>query len=181
MIGPHLAGIHPGQQGIDPPHRFDPPGFLHILDEMLIDLRQYPCVVAGPVMVEGRQLQMVGHRVQLVIFQPRIKGSADGHRIHGGKGVGQAAAPRRRPDKGGVKGGVVGHQHTAIPAKGVKRLQRFLFPRRIPDHIVVDAGQLGDLWRNRPPWIDKGVELLQNLAVFHPYRADFGQPVVLAA
>ena len=56
---------------------------------------------------------------------------------------------------------------SAAPARSAAR----------PDHRVGDAGQHGDLRRNRPPRVDQSGELAEHLTTAYLDRADLGDPV----
>ena len=81
MEGRNLLGVHTGQQRVDAVHGFDAAALLHFLDHAGKNLGQHPGIVTGPVMVEGWQLEVIGHGVQLVIFEARIQRPADGNSV----------------------------------------------------------------------------------------------------
>ena len=80
-------------------------------------------------------------------------------------------------DKSHVKARVVGHQHR-VPHKFQKLGQNGLNVRIFHDHLIRDTGQLGDLKRNGPPWIDEGAERIHDLSFDYLYRPDLDDLVL---
>lgn len=68
-------------------------------------------------MLERGKLKGIGHRIQLIIFQPMQKGTGQGHRINGREGKIHIISSGGRLDKRGVKGSVVGHKDGVFPHK----------------------------------------------------------------
>ena len=139
-------------------------------------------VVAGPVVVEGGQLQPVRHDVQLVLSQVRQQVLRQDQGVHiGGREV-QPHLPAPRPDKADVELGVVGRQRPAV-----HELQKFrqglLQLGSVLQHVVSDAGEADDLRRQPPVGVDEGLEPVGDLAVFQHHGADLrnGLPVHLEA
>ena len=62
--------------------------------------------------------------------------------------------------------------------KGQKRVQRVLQLRRAAQHVVCDAGQADDLRRKPALGVDKGLERVDDLAVFQNDRTDLGDGIV---
>ena len=178
VIGTQFFYIAASQSRIDLGDLTDLIILLKPLEQHQENISKNHRVVAGPVMVKGRKLQMLGHRIQLVVFNPRQHGPAHRHRIQIGIGKIQIVPCRYRLDKGGIERSIMSQQHRLLPAKLQKSLYRFLFLGSVDHHTVVDPGQLRDFRRNGTFRIDKGVEYIGNLAIVDPHRADFRNPVV---
>ena len=71
-------------------------------------------IVAGPVVIEGRQLQPVRHDVQLVLAQIRQQVLGQDQRVHIGGFEGQPHLPAAGPDEADVELCVVGRQGPPI-------------------------------------------------------------------
>ncbi len=69
------------------------------------------------------------------------------------------------------------NQHRLVPAERHKIRQRLVLQRGILHHVVFNAGQLGDLRRNLPLRIHKGIESFHHFQSAHLYRTNFNHPV----
>ena len=101
-------------------------------------------VVAGPVVVEGGQVQVLGHNVQLVLAQLRQQVLGQNQAVHRGVGEGEPVLPAAGGDKAHVEVGVVGGQGP-VPGEGQKGLQRLPLGRGPLQHLIGDAGETDDL------------------------------------
>ena len=117
-------------------------------------------VVAGPVVVEGGQLQPVRHDVQLVLAQIRQQVLGQNQGVHIGGLEGQPHLPAARPDEADVELGVVGRQGPAVHELQ-KRRQGLLQLGGVLQHLVGDAGEADDLRRQAAVGVDEGLEPLR--------------------
>ena len=154
--------------------------FLQIGQHDLKDAGQRHGVIDSAVMVEGRNLEVLVDRVQLVVAQPREQRLS--HRQCIDIGILVPADARLLPrlaDEQHIKAvGVVGHKDI-IPAELLKGADGLLRRGGVGDHGIVDAGQVNDLLRDRLAGVDEGAELLflVDLTVFHIDGTDLGQPL----
>ena len=128
-------------------------------------------VVAGPMVLEGGQLQMLRHDVQLVLPQLRQQVLGQNQGIHIGGVKIQTRLPAPGADKSDVELRVVGRQRPP-PDKGQKVLQRLGGLRRALQHLVGDAGEGDDLVGEVPPRVHEGLEPLDDLLPPDHHRAD---------
>lgn len=132
--------------------------------------------------VEGRQVQILGHDIQLELVQLRqeILGQDQGVHIGGVKGDALPAAAG--PDEADVELGVVGRQG-ATAHKVQKGRQGLLGGGGTGKHGVGDAGEADDLRRQAAAGVHEGLEAVGDLAVFQHHGADLGDglPVHLQA
>ena len=139
-------------------------------------------IVAGPVVVEGGQVQMLRHDVQLVLPQVRqeVLGQDQGVDVGGIKV--QPLPPAAGADEADVELSVVGRQRPPVH-EAQKFRQRLPGRRGAPEHLVGDAGQAHDLRRQPAAGVHKGLEPLRHLTVSQHHRADLrdGLPVHLEA
>ena len=114
--------------------------------------------------------------VELVVFEVRQRAARNGQRV--GMGVVHAlpCARGRGAQKGHVKAGVVRHQRAAA-CKVEQAAQRLPLFGGAFDHLIGDAGELGDLGRNGLLGVDKSVKARQHSPVFDQHGADLGQAV----
>ena len=126
--------------------------------------------------LEGGELQGVGHRVQLVVGQLRkqVLGQDQGVKIEGVEAPARAAAVF--PEEPGVKGGVVGAQGR-VPRPVQEGVHRLLRPGRAPQQLVGDPGE-GDGFRAEGvPRLGEGGELVHHRPVPYAHRADLDDGV----
>ena len=162
--------------GVDLLHRLNSL-FLQIAEHDLKDAGQRHGIVHRPVMVEGRNLQVLVDGVQLIVAQTREQRLTHGQRIQIGVVKADACPFSRFADEQHVKAvGVVGHQRQ-FAAEFLECPDGLLRRGRVRHHGIVDAGQLHDLLRDGLAGIDKSGKLLflVDLAVFHHHRADLGE------
>lgn len=74
MIGVGIFIIHPGQSGINLLDALDFLFFLEDLCQLDVDFCQNARVIAGPMMIKITQLEVLGHRYQLMMLQIRKSG-----------------------------------------------------------------------------------------------------------
>ena len=132
--------------------------------------------------VEGGQVQILGHNVQLELVKlgQQVLGQDQGVHIGGVKGDALPAATG--PDEADVKFGVVGRQGAAVH-KGQKGRQGLLGGRGAGKHGVGDAGEADDLRCQAAAGVHEGLEPVGDLAVFQHHGTDLGDglPVHLQA
>ena len=145
-----------------------PPHFFKEGDQ---HIGHHPGIVGGPVVVEGRQIQILRHDIQLILMQLRqqILGQDQRVDIRRLKVKPHLFAPGA--DEADIEGGVVGRQRPAVH-KFQKRRQGFLQRGSVGQHGVGDTGQADDLRRQTAVGIDKGLEGIRDLSVFQHHRAD---------
>ncbi len=144
---------------------------LHLFEKGNQHVAYHGRIVAGPVVVESRQIQILGHNVQLELVELRQKILGQDQRIHisGRKNKSRrGAAPA---DEADVKLRVVGRQRPSVD-EPQERLQRLPWLRGVTQHGVGDARQTYDIRRQRPTRIHKGLEPVGDLAVFQHHGAD---------
>ncbi len=134
-------------------------------------------IVPGPVVVEVRQIQSVGHDVQLEFAQMLQKILGEDQGVRGGVGVGQALPLALRPDEAGVEVGIVGNQHP-VSHEFQELGKDFLDFRGTLEHVLGDAGQLHDLPLQVPLRVNEGLEAAHFLSILQNHRADLNDPVV---
>ncbi len=128
-------------------------------------------VVRSAVMVEGRQIQMLRHDVQLELAQLRQQILRQDQGIHIGGVKGKSRLPAALPNEADVKLGVVCRQRTAVH-EPEKALQRLLEGRSVLQHGVGNAGEADNFRRQPAVWIHKGLEPLRDLPVFQHHGAN---------
>ena len=176
VVGLQLFGVAAPQVGVQLPDKVDVFLRFQLFDHLLEDLAEDGGVVAGTVMVEVLQFEVLGNDVQLV--PPEFRVEAAGHRQGVDRGVGDinAVAVCRRPDKGHVERGVVGDQRP-VPGESEELPEGFLLLRGVLHHLVGDAGEFGDFRRDWALGVDEDIERLLDFSTRNPHRADFGQTV----
>ena len=139
-------------------------------------------IVAGSVVVEGGQVQMLRHNVQLVFAQARQQILGQDQGVHVGGVKVQPHLFASCPDEADVEFRVVGGQGSSVHEfqefrQGVLQLGGIL------QHLVGDAGKADDLRRQAAVGVHEGLEPLGDLAVFQHHRADLrdGLPIHLQA
>ena len=168
----HLAVA--AKAGIDTADRSDLL-FLQILQHDAENAPQRTGILTGAVSLVGGQLQVLVDGALLVVVEAGV------HRLRHGQGVDirwlelDAAPLGRNTEEADIEGvGVVGHEDP--PGRKVEEgLQRFGLTGGIGDHLVGDAGQLGDLGGDGLAGFDESVKFLHDFAVFHDDAADLGQ------
>ena len=130
-------------------------------------------VVAGPVVLEGGQLQMVGHNIQLELVQLRQQVLGQNQRVHVGGIKGEPLRPAPGPDEANVKFRIVGRQGP-VPHKGQKIRQGLGRLGRTPEHLVGDAGEGDDLRGEVAARVHEGLESVDDLPLPDNHRADLG-------
>ena len=150
---------------------------LHAVEERDEHIAHHGRIVGSPVVVEGGQLQMLRHNVQLVLAQLRQQVLGQDQTVNVGRVEIQARLAAASPDKADVELRVVGRQRTAV-YEVKERGQRVLQLRCAHQHGVSDAGQTDVLRRQPPLGIDKGLKTLGDLTVFQHHRADLGDGLV---
>ena len=123
---------------------------------------------------------MFCHQVQLYPAKFGQQLPAKWHGIQIGAGQFHPLALGGGFQKAHVKGSVVGDENGVFPAELEKFLQGFCFQRSVSEHAFLNAGEVGDFFRQGSLGVDVGVKLLQNLPIFHQHRPDFNNPVALA-
>ena len=147
------------------------PQLLHFAEEVGQHIGHGGRVVAGPVVVEGRQLKVLGHDVQLILAQVGQQVLGQDQAVDGGVLKGDAVFPAPGGDKAHVKVRIVGGQGP-VPHKVQKGPQGLLLAGGSLQHLIGDAGELNDLRVQDAPGGDKGVEPLPHLSMFQHHCAD---------
>ena len=145
----------------------------HALEERDEHIAHHAGVVAGPVVVEGGQIKMLRHDVQLVFAQLRQQILGQNEGVHVGGMEVQTRLTAAGTDEADVELRVVGRQGPAghkvqEAAKGLGGLGG------VGEHGVGDARQADDLRRQAAAGIHKGLEAVGNLPIFQHHGADFG-------
>ena len=120
-----------------PPHSLKK-GYQHI--------PHHPRVVRRPVVVEGGQIQMLRHDVQLILAQAWQQILRQNERINIGRLERNAALPAARADKADIKFRVVCRKRR-VTRESEERRQRVLELWRAAQHLVRDTGQTDNLRR----------------------------------
>ena len=139
-------------------------------------------IVTGPVVVEGRQVQVLRHDVQLVLAQIRQQVLCQDQGVHIGGLERDALFLAACPDEADIELGVVGRQRPAVHELQ-KRRQGLPGLGGVLEHLVGDAGETHDLRRQVAAGVHEGLEPLADLAVSQYHGADLGDglPVHLEA
>ena len=127
--------------------------------------------------VELRELQVVGHDVELVLAELGQEILRENQRVEIRRLERDAALFAACADEADIKLRIVRSERAAA-RKGQKRVQRVLQLRRAAQHVVCDAGQADDLRRKPALGVDKGLERVDDLAVFQNDRTDLGDGIV---
>ena len=186
MFGAALGLIAAGPQlqhfAVDLLQAGDAQLLFHFLKKRDEHIPHHGRVVGGAVVVEGGQIQMLRHDVQLVLAQLRQQVLRQDQGVHIGGVEVQPHPAAARPDEADVELRVVRRQRVAVH-KLQERRQRLLQLGRVRQHGVGDTGQADDLRRQAAVGIHEGLEPLGDLAVFQHHRADLrdGLPLHLQA
>ena len=135
-------------------------------------------VVAGPVVVEGGQVQVLRHDIQLIFPQTRQQVLGQDQGVDIGRLEVQARLLAALADEADVEFRVVGRQGPTV-YEFQKLRQSLGGPGGVLEHFVRDAGEADDLRRQPLPRVYEGLEPLGDLPVPQHHRADFrnGLPV----
>ena len=129
-------------------------------------------VVVRPVMAAHVDAVVSAEGIQLMVHHVVVEDVAGEHE---GVRVGQIEADAELlpvvGDEADVEPGVVGHE-TRTAAEVPEPLQSVPAGRRANEHILCDAGELGDVLGDDHAVVDEGVEPLGDPAVHHPDLAD---------
>ena len=146
-------------------------------EELGQHLRDRDRIVGRAVVVELRELQVVGHDVELVLAELGQEILRENQRVEIRRLERDAALFAACADEADIKLRIVRSERAAA-RKGQKRVQRVLQLRRAAQHVVCDAGQADDLRRKPTLGVDKGLERVDDLAVFQNDRTDLGDGIV---
>ena len=135
-------------------------------------------VIGGPVVVEFRQAQSVGHDVQLVFSQIRHQVLRQNERVDIGRLEGDIQALTCGRYKADVKVRVVGAKRP-VSHEAQKFRKNFLNRGRTLQHLVGNACELDDLGKKLSARRDEGLEGIKHLIALHDCRADLDDRVVL--
>ena len=149
------------------------------LDQIEEDLAEHRRIIRGAVVVERLELQVFRDRVELAVLDVLEHRAAHGDRIDVDVREFHVVPAAGRAQERGVEARVVRDEDRALPAEFKERAHGLFLFRRAPHHFVGDAGQLGDLLRNRLFGVDERVEALGDLAAVDAHRADFGDALGL--
>ena len=128
-------------------------------------------VVGCPVVVEGRQVQMLRHHIQLEFAQLRQQILRQDKRVHISRVKGKSRLPAALPNEADVKLGIVSRQRATIH-ESQKRLQCVFQRGCIGQHGIGDARETDNLRGQVTVWIHKGLEPVRDLPVFQHHGAD---------
>ena len=159
-----------GHGGVDVLQTVDSHG-LQLLKERRQHIGHCGRVIAGPVVVEGGQLEVLGHNVQLILAQLRQQVLGQNQAVNGWIGKGDPVFPAPGGDKAHVKLRVVGGQRP-VPHEVQKGPQGLLLRGRAHQHLVGDAGEVDDLRTENAPGGYEGVKGFGDLSVFQHCRTD---------
>ena len=175
--GPQLQHL-----GVDVLEAADAQFFFHLLEKRDQHIGHHGRVIGSPVVVEGGQVQILGHNVQLELVQLRQEILGQDQGVHIGGVEGKPLPAAAGPDEADVELGVVGRQGAAVH-KGQKGRQGLLGGGGTGKHGVGDAGEADDLRRQAAAGIHEGLEAVGDLAVLQHHGADLGDglPVHLQA
>ena len=151
----------------------DPQLLFHFLKKRDEHIAHHGRIIGSAVVVEGGQLQMLRHDVQLILVQLRQQVLRQNERVHIRRVEVQPHLAAASPNEADVKLRVVGRQRPAVHKLQECR-QRLLQLRRVRQHGIGDAGQADDLRRQPPVGIHEGLEPLGDLAVLQHHGADLG-------
>ena len=186
VLGEAAGLAAPGPQlqhlGVDLLQAADAQLLFHLLEKRDQHIGHHGRVVGGPVVVEGGQVQILGHNVQLELVQLRQEILGQDQGVHIGGVEGDALPAAAGPDEADVKFGVVGRQGAAAH-KVQKGRQGLLGGGGTGKHGVGDAGEADDLRRQAAAGVHEGLEAVSDLAVLQHHGADLGDglPVHLQA
>ena len=186
VLGKAAGLAAPGPQlqhlGVDVLEAADAQLLFHLLEKRDQHVGHHGRIVGGPVVVEGGQVQVLGHDVQLELVQLRQEILGQDQGVHIGGVEGKPLPAAAGPDEADVKFGVVGRQGAAAH-KVQKGRQGLLGGRGTGKHGVGDAGEADDLRRQAAAGIHEGLEAVSDLAVLQHHGADLGDglPVHLQA
>ena len=136
-------------------------------------------IIRCPMVVEGRQIQILRHHVKLIFAQLGQEILAEDQGIQAGitERTPHAAAPLR--DKAHIKLRVMGRQR-AVAHPVEEQIQPLLLTRRVGHHFIGNTGQLYDLPRDGLAGIQEGVVFVDDLTVFQHHSADLGNALPAA-
>ena len=135
-------------------------------------------VIGGPVVVEFRQAQSVGHDVQLVFPKVGHQVLRQNERIDIGRLEGDIQALTCGCHEADVKVRVVGAKRP-VSHEAQKFRKNFLNRGRALQHLVGNARELNDLGKKLSARRDEGLEGIKHLIALHDCRADLDDRVVL--
>ena len=133
-------------------------------------------VVPGPVVVEVRQIQGIGHDVQLEFVQVPQKVLGQNQGVGGSELVFKALPLALCPDEAGIKVRIVGNQHP-IADKVQKFWQHFFDFWRTHQHFFRNSGEFHNFPFQMPFRVYEGLEAVNFLPIFQDHRADFDDSV----
>ena len=148
--------------------------FPKLLHHFYKNLRELPGIVAGSVVVKGRELEIMSHRVELMVFKVRIHRARHCHSI----GVKIVKIPAEAfvggSEEAGIESGVVRHKEFRVSAEFIEFLKGFLLARSVGNHRVVYPGELGYALRDMALRVHKSTKFVPQDAVHNSDGADFG-------
>ena len=178
MVGlGHVRAAQGVVDRLDIIHRLGPLLLQHG-QELFHDPRDHHGVVRRAVVVELREVEMVGDDVELEALElgQQCLRERQGVQEHGVEA--QIMPQRRRGHKAHIEVCIVGDDRP-IPDKGDELLHRLLLGWGTRHVAVADTGQLRDVGRDMPLGVDEGIEGLKDIPAGEADRADLGHAVVL--
>lgn len=148
----------------------------HFLEERNQHIAHHPRVVRRPVVVEGGQVKVLRHDVQLVFVQLRQQVLRQYQAVDVRRLEFQPHLPASGADEADVELRVVRRQHPPVHELQKGR-QRLLQGRRVRQHRVGDARQPDDL-RRQPP---AGFTKVWNVSVIFPFFSTTAPISVMAS
>ena len=141
------------------------------------EIVNHPGIAQCPVPCAAAEAVALHHRIEIVA---RILGKQPPRELDGAqhlRGEAQAGLEKLTAQERVVETRVVRHEHCAVqlvPDRG----RNVGEARRVGHHLVADAREILDVFRDRAFGIHQRTPLLDELAIFQAQNADFGDPVV---
>ena len=179
VVGRQLFRVAARERGVDVAHALRAEIVAQALDEVQKDLAEHRRIVRGAVVVERLQLQVFRDRVELAVADIPEHRAAHRDRVDVNVRERHLVPAARGAQERGVKIRVVRNEDRVFAAELEERPHGLLLLRRAPHHLVGDAGQLGDLLRDRLFGVHNRVEALGDLAAVDAHRADLGDALRL--
>ena len=145
---------------------------LELVKQLDKDASENRGIFARAVMLKRSDLQRLGKHIQLDLCHVREQDARHLHRVNRGEFALNPQTIASLADERHIKSGVVRHERQTA-GKIQKRRERFGQLGRLAHGLIRNAGQLGDVRRNRLVRIDIGLKFVDDLAVADLDRGDF--------
>ena len=136
-------------------------------------LCQNTSIIISAVMMLLLHTQMLGKKIQLMLFQLRVHGSTHHKGVDLNRVLFPAAALDCRTQKTHIKISIMSDKNIAAITKTEELFQCLLLERGICHHLIGNAGKTGNLQRNRFLRIYEYVKGLRYNTFFNLYRPYF--------